>query len=185
MSNAPVPIADASVSSSPVRTGAVSLWIAILIGRRPRATLVRIVVLVTLTFAAFHWILVPVRVTGISMEPTLHDRSIKIVNRLAYRNRDPQRGDIVSIGELGKPGMLMKRIVALPGETYSMRGGQLFIDGRRQEEPYVVNRAAWLIEPVTLAEQEYLVIGDNRGMNQRDHYFGRTERRFIVGKVLF
>lgn len=79
----------------------------------------------------------------------------------------------------------MKRIIALPGETYSMRDGQMFINGKPLAEPYVVYRAPWQIAPVTLGADEYLVIGDNRGMDQRDHYFGRTERRFIIGKVLF
>jgi len=161
------------------------LWRTVAFGRRPRTTLFRIFVLVSLTYIVFHWMLFPVRVTGISMEPTFHNRSIKIVYRLAYRHSDPQRGDIVSIGELGKPEMLMKRIIALPGETYSMRSGQLFINGEPLAEAYVINRAPWQIPPFKLGPDEYLVIGDNRGMDQRDHYFGRTERRYIVGKVWF
>jgi len=158
---------------------------AVVFGRRPRATLVRILGLVALTFVLFKWVLLPVRVTGISMEPTFRDGSIKVINRLAYRNREPQRGDIVSIGELGRPDMLMKRIIAVPGETYSMRSGQLFINGEPFDEPYVVNRAPWSMPRETLGPDEYLVIGDNRGMRRSDHYHGRTERRFIVGKVLF
>lgn len=158
---------------------------AVVFGRQPRATLIRIVVLVAVTFVLFKWVLLPVRVTGISMEPTLHDRSIKIVNRFAYRNTEPQRGDIVSIGVIGQPDMLMKRIIALPGETYSMRHGQLFINNEPLDEPYVINRAPWNMPPETLGSNEYLVIGDNRGMRRSDHYHGRTERRFIVGKVLF
>jgi signal peptidase I len=158
---------------------------AVVFGRRPRATLIRILLLVAITFALFRWALLPVRITGISMEPTFRDGRIKLVNRLAYRFGEPQRGDIVSIGELGKPNMLMKRIIALPGETYSMRDGQVFINGEPYPEPYVVERARWQIPKTTLGPDEYLVIGDNRSMHQQDHYFGRTERRFIVGKALF
>lgn len=158
---------------------------AVVFGRRPRATLIRIAVLLAVTFAVFKWVLLPVRITGISMEPTFRDGRIKLVNRLAYRFGEPRRGDIVSIGELGKPNMLMKRIIALPGETYSMRDGQVFINGEPYPEPYVVERARWQIPKTTLGPDEYLVIGDNRSMHQQDHYFGRTERRFIVGKALF
>ncbi len=161
-------------------------WLrAVMVGRRPRATMARILLLLGTTFILFKWILLPVRVTGISMEPTFHNQSIKIVNRLAYRWSDPQRGDIVSIGEVGQPDMLMKRIIALPGETYSMRNGQLFINGAPVDEPYVINRAPWNMPRETLGPDEFLVIGDNRGMRRSDHYHGRTERRFIVGKVLF
>jgi signal peptidase I len=163
----------------------VSIWRVLVCGRRPRNTLIRILVLVAVTFCLFKWVLFPVRITGISMEPTLHNGSIRIVNRLAYLYHPPQHGDIVSVGELGRPGMLMKRIIALPGETYAMRDGQLFINGQRYDEPYVVNRRPWNLPPFTLAADEYLVIGDNRGMNQQDHYFGRTERRYIVGRMLF
>lgn len=158
---------------------------AVVFGRRPRATLIRIFALVAITFVLFKWVLLPVRVTGISMEPTFRDGSIKLVNRLAYRTRAPARGDIVSIGELGRPEMLMKRIIALPGETYSMRQGQLYINGAAVDEPYVINRAPWYMPEEALGVDEFLVIGDNRGMRRSDHYHGRTERRFIVGKVLF
>jgi len=158
----------------------------LIFGRRPRATLIRILVLVAVVFVLVKWVILPVRVTGISMEPTFHDGAIKVVNRLAYRWHEPQRGDIVSIGEIGGGrDMFMKRIVALPGETYSMRNGQMYINGEHLEEPYVVNRAPWQIPPIMLGPDEFLVIGDNRGMHQRDHYFGRTERRYIVGKVLY
>lgn len=158
---------------------------ALLYGRRPRATLIRIVLLVATTFALFNWVLLAVRVTGISMEPTFRDRSIRIVNRLAYRRSEPQRGDIVSVGVLGQPGMLMKRIIALPGETCSMQEGQVFVNGKPLDEPYVVYRAPWYMSPETLGPDEYLVIGDNRGMPRSEHYHGSTQRRFIVGKVLY
>ncbi len=173
----PAPVADTR--------GEVGWLRALVFGRRPRATLIRIGLLVATTFVLFKWVLLPVRVTGISMEPTFHDRSIKLVNRLAYRRAEPQRGDIVSIGELGRPDMLMKRIIVLPGETYSMREGQLFVNGEPVAEPYVINRAPWNMPSETLGPDEYLVIGDNRGMRRTDHYHGRTQRRFIVGKVLF
>lgn len=162
-----------------------SVWQVITFGRKPRRTLLRIIALVATCFVVFGWILFPVRITGISMEPTLHDHSIRLVNRLAYRYSNPKRGDIVSIGELGRPGMLMKRIIALPGETYFMRDGQMYINGEALIEPYVVYRAKWELPPTTLGPDEYLVIGDNRGMAERDHYFGRTERRYIIGKELF
>jgi len=161
-----------------------SWWARAIFGRRPRATLIRILVLVLVTFVLFKWFLFPVRVTGISMEPTLHNGQIKLVNRAAFRKSEPHRGDIVSIGEIGRPGY-MKRIVALPGETWAIRDGYVYIDGTLLDEPYVVHRAPWQRAPSTLSPEEYLVIGDNRGMDQRSHTYGPTERRFIIGKLLF
>lgn len=182
--NEPPSSASDVPSAAPVEK-ADSLSRRLVFGRRPRSTLIRILILVALVFVLFRWVIFSVRVTGISMEPTLRDGRIKLVYRLAYRSSSPQRGDIVSIGELGKPDMLMKRVIALPGETYSMRDGLLSIDGRTFEEPYVINRARWQLPPVTLGPDEFFVIGDNRGMSQQNHTFGRTERKYIVGKVIF
>ncbi len=104
-------------------------WLqVVLIGRRPRATLARIVVLVAVCVVTFKFVLLPIRVEGISMEPTYHDRRVNCVNRLAYWRHAPQRGDVVAIrfsdpGEFSAPrAMLMKRIIGLPGESVSFRG---------------------------------------------------------------
>ncbi|HAV64626.1 MAG TPA: signal peptidase I, partial [Verrucomicrobiales bacterium] len=145
-----------------------------------------IFLLVLAVFITLQWLVVIVRVTGISMEPTLRDGEIKVVNRLAYRSRSPQRGDIVSIGELkGQRDMYMKRVVALPGETFLIRNGYVHVNGERIEEPYVLHRASWYHPQIVLGSDEYMVIGDNRGMHITDHKFGRVERQFIVGKLWF
>lgn len=158
---------------------------AVMLGRRPRATAVRLLVLAGITAVLFTWVLFPARVTGRSMEPTLPDGRFELVNRLAYRSAPPRRGDIVSIGDAGRRGvMYIKRIVGLPGETCAVWDGVLHVDGRRVEEPYVIYRAPWHVPAVTLGADEYFVIGDNRGMLASDHYFGRVKRRHIAGKVL-
>src|ERR1035437_7416311 len=79
-------------------------WLRVLIiGRRPKATLARIVVLVATCFVTFKFILLPIRIEGVSMLPTYHDRQINCVNRLAYLRHEPQRGEIVSV-RLSDPG---------------------------------------------------------------------------------
>lgn len=77
-----------AAKTGPAETAPIPYWRVVVFGRRPRATLARILVLITLCFVAFHWMLFSVRVTGISMEPTFHNRSIRIVNRMAYRHAD-------------------------------------------------------------------------------------------------
>ena len=72
-------------------------WWTILIGRRPRWTIVRIVVLVAACYLLLEFVLLPVRVEGVSMLPTYRTGRISLVNRLAYVSREPQRFDIVSI----------------------------------------------------------------------------------------
>ena len=154
-------------------------------GGNTRNTMLRAGMVILLCVVVFGWILRPIRVTGISMSPTYKDRSLNFVNLLSYKLADPQRGDVVSIGELGNREMYMKRIIVLPGETFSINNGFVFIDGEPLEEPYVVFRERWNLPRQTLGTNEYLVIGDNRGMAQLGHLFGRVERQHLVGRVLF
>ena len=166
-------------------------WLqVVLIGRRPKNTLLRIVALVGICVITFKFVLLPIRVEGISMQPTYHDHQINCVNRLAYRKHDPQRGDVVSIrfsppGKFSDPSeMLMKRIVALPGETISFRKGHAFINGQPLDEPYVKFPCEWEHEPMECGPNEYYVVGDNRSMPFTYHMQGRAERDRIIGKVM-
>lgn len=166
-------------------------WLQIIvIGRRPRATLVRIVVLAAVCFVVFNFILWPIRVDGISMEPTYHDRHMNCVNRLAYLWHEPQRGDVVAIrysdtGLFSKPHrMLMKRIIGLPGETVSFHEGHVYINGKLLDEPYLKKDCDWEHGPIQCGPDQYYVVGDNRSMPFELHTQGRAERERIMGKVL-
>ena len=163
----------------------VSLLQRVLVGRQPKRTLVRAAVLAVGAALLFGYVLVPVRIKGVSMEPTCHDGGFNFVNRPAYLLRAPRRGDVVAVGTTGWSILYCKRIVALPGETIAIRKGTLFIDGRPLAEPYVKNREPWEVTPVQLAGHEYFVIGDNRGMDQDSHVFGRVERRKLLGPILW
>ena len=113
-------------------------WLQVLtIGRRPKNTLIRIAVLAVTCFVTFKFVLLPIRIDGISMLPTYHSGQVNCINRLAYLRHEPQRGDIVSVRFAGHSVMLMKRIIGLPGETVSFREGQAYINGKLLAEPYV------------------------------------------------
>ena len=94
-------------------------WLRILvIGRNPKVTLARAVVLAVLCFVVFKFVLLHIRVEGISMLPTYQDGSAHFVNRLAYLWHEPRRGDVVSIRLAGSSHLMyLKRIIGLPGET--------------------------------------------------------------------
>jgi signal peptidase I len=154
-------------------------------GRNPKATLIRIVVLVAVCWVVFGFILLPIRVTGISMLPTYRDHSLNLVNRLAYLRHEPQRGDVTSVRLTGLHVMFLKRIIGLPGETVAFANGQVLINGVALDEPYEKLPCDWNSPPVTLATDEYYFVGDNRSMPLEDHTHGSQKRDRIVGKVLF
>lgn len=166
-------------------------WLrVVVIGRRPKATLVRIALLVVVCFVTFKYCLLPIRVQGISMEPTYRTGQVNLVNCLAYLRHEPQRGDIVSV-RLSRPGglaapkiMYMKRIIALPGETVEFRRGRVYVNGQPLDEPYLKLPCDWSHVPIVCGEGQYYVVGDNRSMPFELHEQGRAERERIVGKVL-
>jgi signal peptidase I len=163
----------------------VPAWLRIvLIGRRPKFTLIRTGVVILAACVVFPFMLLPVKVTGPSMLPTYHDGQINFVNRLAYLRHEPRRGDVVGVRLSDVSVMYMKRVIALPGETVSFDRGLLLINGEPTAEPYVKLPCLWTTPPVRLSSQQYFVVGDNRSMPPRDHTHGTCERFRIVGKVL-
>lgn len=162
------------------------LWLAAVIGRRPKRTLVRIVVVVVVSFVLFGFALIPFRITGSSMEPAYRDGGVNFANRLVYLVRRPQRGDVVAIRMVaGRHVMLLKRIVGLPGERIAIKNGVVTVNGADLDEPYLVKPWRWQREELLLGPDEYYVIGDNRRMPQSAHDFGKFKAGLIVGKVLF
>ena len=184
-------------------------WLrTILIGRRPKWTLIRIAVLVVTCYIVFGFLLLVIRIEGPSMLPTYSTGRINVVNRLAYVRREPRRGEIVAIrlsgteynprefiddlvhfrlnfDRLARPSLMyMKRIVGLPGETIEFTGGRLLVNGLPLVEPYVKAHYRWEMPPRKLGPDQYFVVGDNRTMAIDDHEKGVPLRNHIVGKVL-
>jgi signal peptidase I len=160
-------------------------WIRIvLIGRNPKVTLARAVVLAAACFLVFKFILLPARVEGISMLPTYRDHSINFVNRLAYLWHPPRRGDVVGIRLAGPHVMYMKRIIGLPGETVAFVHGRVLINGQPLNEPYEKYTCHWNLPSVKLGANQYFVVGDNRTMPAADQIFGEPMRDRIIGKLL-
>lgn len=161
-----------------------SLMRRLVIGRNPRFTLYRALALVVVSFITFTFILTPIRVTGISMEPNYRNHRINFINRLAYWRHGPQRGDVIAIRFSGESRMLLKRVVGLPGERIGFVRGRITVNDRVLDEPYLKFSSDWNAEPVEVGPDEYFVVGDNRTMPKHLHDHGRAERARILGKTL-
>lgn len=141
--------------------------------------------LTAISVVTFGWLLTPIRVSGISMEPTYHDAALNLVNRMVYRLRQPARGDVVAIRLAGPHVLYVKRVIALPSERVAIVGGTVQIDGAPLAEPYVQHRQPWDYPEVVVGPREYFVVGDNRGMSAGNHDFGRVDARRILGTLVF
>ena len=130
------------------------------------------------------------KVSGSSMEPTLSDGDNLIVDKISYRIHDPQRFDIIIFPyQYQENTYYIKRIIGLPGETvYINDAGEIYINGKLLEEDYgldTIQNPGLASEPITLVEDEYFVMGDNRN-NSTDSRFapvGEIKRQNIIGKA--
>jgi signal peptidase I len=145
---------------------------------------IRLILLAGTCYLIFSHLLIPLRIEGLSMEPTYHDRSFTFCRRLQYLFSPPERFDVVAVRFSGRRVMLLKRVVALPGETVEFREGELYVDGNLIEEPYVHHRSNWELPPRTVAPGHIYVVGDNRGTPMVRHKFGEINMNRIVGGVL-
>lgn len=103
------------------------------------------------------------RVQSGSMEPTVESESFVIGNRLAYLLDEPRQGDVVFFkNESVSSALLVKRIIATPGMRFEIRAGRVYTDGKMLEEPYVKEFGNENFEAVTVPENAYIVLGDNR-----------------------
>jgi signal peptidase I len=124
------------------------------------------------------------RVYGSSMEPNLHTDQRLVVEKVSYRLHLPKRGDIVvlRIPERG-PELLIKRVIALPGEQVEVREGQVYIDGAPLDEPYITQPTRGQYGPVEVPADAVFVMGDNRGASNDSRAFGPVPIGRLVGRA--
>ncbi len=128
-------------------------------------------------------------VYGRSMEPTLKDGDILLVDKLSYRFSDPERYDIIVFSYRYQEGRYYtKRIIGLPGETVQIQDGTVLIDGQPLKDDITkgpIEKARRASDPIVLGEDEYFVLGDNRNFSSdsRDTDVGNVKRGDIIGRI--
>ncbi len=131
----------------------------------------------------------PVRVDGRSMNNTLQDGEFMLVTKYNYLFSDPERFDVV-ICHYPERGWtnFVKRIVGVPGDTIAVKNSILYVNGEAIDETsYIDNpsRPGQDFDEITLGENEYFVMGDNRSNSNDSRYVGTLKRSMIKGQVRF
>lgn len=172
------------------------------------------VLLTLLIFLAVRTLIINFRVDGSSMQPALHNGEFLLVNKAVYFHLDvntvknllpgedsagkdlqylfhpPRRGDIVVFTPPGTSDTpFVKRVIALPGETVAVRGGQVYVNGQPLAEAYIVDPAHYPYPQegggeLTVPPGMVFVLGDNRNNSRDSHSFGPVSAESIIGKAV-
>ena len=139
-----------------------------------------IIVIIVVLIRTF--IMTPVKVNGSSMVSTLHDGDTMILNKIGMRFNDLKRFQIVVIN--AGDSYIIKRIIGLPNETIEYKDETLYINGKVLKDPYNKKNTGD-IESIKLGENEYFVMGDNRGVSQDSRIIGPIDKKEILGTTKF
>lgn len=130
------------------------------------------------------YVISPIRVNGTSMDPTLENGDIMILNKIGYRITKIKRFDIVVIKY--KDELLIKRVIGLPGEKIKYVNNTLYVNGKKLDEEfdktYTYNFSLKEIGSTTVPDDSYFVLGDNREVSKDSRSIGFIDREDIIGK---
>ncbi len=125
-----------------------------------------------------------VRVYNISMQPTLFEGNLLVVNKLAYKLGEPKHGDIIVFHYQGTVTEdYIKRVIGLPGDTVEIGNGIVRVNGQAITEPYLAElpgyTGSWKVP-----NGELFVLGDNRNHSSDSHDWGFVQQEWVVGKAV-
>ncbi len=140
-----------------------------------------------------YFLIQPFYVKGASMEPNFHNFEYLIIDELSFRFNGPQRGEIVVFRYPRDPQEhFIKRVIGLPGESLQIKNNHVYIYNDQHPEGFILNESYLTADEVTqannenkvtLKENEYFVLGDNRDASQDSRFFGAVNKSFITGRV--
>lgn len=127
------------------------------------------------------FVITPAIVDGGSMDNTLENGQLVLINKFIYRFDDINRFDIVVINNDADSDKIIKRVIGLPNEIIEYRDNVLYINGKRVEtEIGFIDTEDFIAKT---GENEYFVLGDNRPISKDSRYFGSFKKDTIIGRV--
>jgi len=135
-------------------------------------------------FALFQATVGSFKVYGSSMFPTIEQGEYVMVSKATYFFNEPQRGDIIVFHSPQDPNSdLIKRIIAVPGDTVEIKDNAVFINDTALVEPYIRESPRYLMLSEEIPSGHYFVLGDNRNNSSDSHRGWTVPQENIVGKA--
>lgn len=138
-------------------------------------------IIIVLVILIKKYIITPIKVNGPSMNNTLYDKDIMLLDEISYRFLSIKRFDIVVV-KYGNE-LIIKRVIGLPGEKISCSDNKLYINGEILRENYSIGITSDFSE-ITISENEYFVLGDNRENSIDSRIIGSIPIKQIKGKAI-
>lgn len=138
------------------------------------------IVIVVVVVLIRTFIITPVRVDGDSMKNTLKNGDILLLYKLSSINRF----DIIVLDEEKDNEKIIKRVIGMPGETVAIKNGKIYINDKVIDDEYAYGQTSDY-NKVTLKDDEYFILGDNRLISKDSRYFGPIKDNEIKGKIVF
>lgn len=151
-----------------------------------------IVVFLAILVMVYLFILSPQEISGASMEPSFYNGEYILTNKIFYKLKDPQRGDVVIFkSPKNKEIDYIKRVIGEPGDTVALKNNSLYVNGQKLNEPYLaagvyIFGGSYLAEDgeIVVPQGKYFVLGDNRPHSADSREFGPIAKEDFIGVAL-
>lgn len=146
--------------------------------------------LALLMFLVIRFAIQNFNIDGTSMEPSLHNSELVLVDKWTYLFHPPERGDVIIFRAPPEPTQdYVKRVIGVPGDTITIKGTTVIVDGVALNETYVASRdqgvpvGAHTITNLVVPANEYFVLGDNRAVSSDSRIWGLLPKQNIIGRA--
>lgn len=153
--------------------------------KETRDWIILIACTLAVVFLVRTYVFEPIVVDGPSMNDTLYTGDRVFVTKFDYLMGEPERGSVVICHYPNSRENYIKRLVGLPGDTIEISGGVTYINGEALDESFIAHPTTRDFGPLTLGDDEYFVMGDNRANSNDSRIVGPLSRSQIVGKVRY
>lgn len=157
-----------------------------------------VVIALSIFLVIYLFFMQPHQVNGVSMVPNFENGEYLLTDKVTYRLRNPQRGEVIVFHAPpaaqcpeGTGCDFIKRVIGVPGDTIRVADNQIYVNGTPLDEPYIpadfqtMPGAFTQGRDITLSEDEYFAVGDNRPHSSDSRAWGPISKDDIVGKAFF